>query len=221
MGTITLSDLRTNCRQSADMERSSKIQDTELTRYINNSIKDLYDKLINAYGDEYFESTSDISLVSGTQNYSLPSDFYKLITANMKTSTGREYPLQKLNSFSSAFRGLTNIYGGTVRLHYIPTFTNLSAPTDTWDEFNGWGEYVELDVAMKMKIKEDEDVTDLMNRFIRIDERIDRIAKSRDIGQFHQVIDVRGKTQQYPIGYMIKGSNIAFNNTFDRDLGWF
>ena len=47
---ITLAELRTQARNRADMESSEFVTDTELTDYINSSIAELHDILIQSYG---------------------------------------------------------------------------------------------------------------------------------------------------------------------------
>ena len=71
--TITLAELRTQSRQRADMENSNFISDTELTSYINNSIAELHDIMAEAYGSEYFVTTTTFSVTSGDDTYSLPA----------------------------------------------------------------------------------------------------------------------------------------------------
>ncbi len=51
---ITLTELKAESRQRADMENSNLVSDTELTTYINKSIAELHDLLSEAYGSEYF-----------------------------------------------------------------------------------------------------------------------------------------------------------------------
>jgi len=54
LASITLSQLRTRCKQQADMENSTFISDTELNNYINESIEELRDILIKNFGEDYY-----------------------------------------------------------------------------------------------------------------------------------------------------------------------
>ena len=76
---VSLSDLRTLVRQRAAQENSQFVTDEELRQYINRGYSGLYDLLVtNANSEDYFLNSSTVTLVSGTQTYDLPTDFYKL-----------------------------------------------------------------------------------------------------------------------------------------------
>lgn len=59
-GNLTLLQLRTQCRERADMKNATGvytnafITDTELNSYINQSYFELYDILVQKFGDDYF-----------------------------------------------------------------------------------------------------------------------------------------------------------------------
>jgi hypothetical protein len=82
--TRTLAQLRTEVEQRADIPTSSssgtRFLDTEINRYINQSIRRFVGFLIGNYSESYFRASSTISVSSGTRSYSLPSDFYQLIS---------------------------------------------------------------------------------------------------------------------------------------------
>lgn len=220
MANISLSALRLKCRQRSDQENSQLITDIELNGLINDSIKELYDKLLSTYGDEYYSKSYDFNLSSGTKSYSLPSDFYKLISANLIVQD-REFPLRKLDFTEIARSSPQN--SGVIRMHYVPFFTDLVNDIDEFDEFNGWGEYVVLDVAMKMMEKEETDTSQLVGRFAKMDERLKRMAKSRDLGQSHKIIDVRSNLMSRycsNTGYYLRASDILIVNTSDDVEGY-
>ena len=74
--TITLAQLRTQARQRADQENSNFVTDSELTGYINNSIAELHDLMMQNYESEYFIKTFEFNTSSGVEDYPLPVDFY-------------------------------------------------------------------------------------------------------------------------------------------------
>ena len=75
---VSLSTLRLLTKQRADMENSQFITDDEWRRMLNRSYAELYDLIVtSANSEDYFLNSSTITLVSGTQSYSLPTDFYK------------------------------------------------------------------------------------------------------------------------------------------------
>ena len=52
--TMTLAQLRTAARQEADMVNSQFVSDSEFNTYINQSCFELYDLLIQKFGDDYY-----------------------------------------------------------------------------------------------------------------------------------------------------------------------
>jgi hypothetical protein len=79
--TMTLAQLRTATRQRADQVNSQFVSDDELNSYINQSYFELYDILIQKYGDNYFSAdpaifeTSSISIPQNglSVQYPLPN----------------------------------------------------------------------------------------------------------------------------------------------------
>lgn len=75
-----LGDLRTSAFRRASMEGSSFVGRWEANEFINAGGSELHDLIVKSYRD-YYKSDSSITLVSGTENYALPTDFYKLKSA--------------------------------------------------------------------------------------------------------------------------------------------
>ena len=63
--TRTRLELRDEVRQRADMVYSDFVSDSEINRYINESISELYDMLIAAKGQEWYMRTYTFPTVSG------------------------------------------------------------------------------------------------------------------------------------------------------------
>lgn len=212
MATRTLAQLRTEARQRADMETDdSFIADSELTRMINQSIKELRDLLIENQGHEFFLTTQVITTVAGTSSYALNSAFYQLlgvdVTVGGSVYTALPFNFHERNSFlNSSGWGNCPVYyriegsnivfiptpGGahTVTLWYIPQFTDLSSDSDTFDGISGWEEYVVVDAAMKMLEKEESDTSALMARKMVLVDRIRSLAAKRDAGMPARIVDV-------------------------------
>ena len=275
---VSLSELRQLTRQRADNENSQFVTDTELTRYLNNSWGELYNLIIENFNEDYFTTSHSFSLTSGTDSYSLPSDFYKLRgvdlvvtstesvplrrynwaerTRNSVTVRARDYryriqkgsiiftPLPSTNDSIKIFyipdprklesvtpsgvtRGTTTTY--TVSSHSfvaddvinvsgfladdynsqqtvqsvtsttIVTDLNSSALSDptligtvesVFDFYSGWDEYVIIDSAIKILIKEEADVTALLLQKNQMRERIITESQNRDAGEPQTVTDV-------------------------------
>lgn len=223
-GSVTLLQLRTSAKDRANMEKSTLITEPQWNEYINKSKDSLYDLLISAYSDEYYVKTPPYTLTttSGTNSYALPSDFYKCISVTL-VSGGDYIPL---NKFSYQRRNRDNYYpfrriarydyrisgnnilfdpipydNATIELNYIPLATNLAADGDSLLGFNGWEEFIILEVAIKALRKEESDTRDLERDLMRITKRLEEMADSRDIGQPAKIIDTSSRRRRYACCY--------------------
>tara|TARA_R100001129_G_scaffold117670_1_gene81263 strand:- start:366 stop:1232 length:867 start_codon:yes stop_codon:yes gene_type:complete len=275
---VTLTELRTLTRQRADMENSQFVDDTELTRYLNNSWGELYNLIGENFNEDYFTTSSTISLTSGTDSYSLPSDFYKLRGVDLVVTSTESVPLRRYN-WAQRTRNSLTVYArdyryrlqknsivftpvpstsDSIKVFYIPSprklesvtpsgvtrgstttytvsshsfvaddvvnvsgflatdynsqqtvqsvtattiVTNLdssalSAPTSigtvesVFDFYTGWDEYIIVDSAIKMLVKEEQDVTGLMVQKNMLKERMITESQNRDAGEPQTVTDV-------------------------------
>lgn len=131
---MTLAELRTAARQRADQVNSEFVTDTELNGYINSSYFELYDLLVQKYGDDYFV-TSDSSIVTDGQNdsYALPADFFKLLGVDLQLSgtagadNGSYVPLDRFNFAERNVAGTATAQGVLARtnLRYRPRGSTL------------------------------------------------------------------------------------------------
>ena len=138
---VSLSTLRLLTKQRADMENGQFITDDEWRRMLNRSYAELYDLIVtSANSEDYFLNSSTTSLVSGTQSYDLPSDFYKSRGVDLNIGSNK-VPLRRYNFsernigglFSSAADMRYHIQGNkiifnptpstsdTITMFYIPT----------------------------------------------------------------------------------------------------
>lgn len=218
----TLLQLRTQSRERADMTNSTFISDSELNSYINSSISELHDIMIQSYGSDYFIDTYEFSTVSGTAEYALPSDFYKLRGVDIKLN-GQDWFAIKPFNFNERNRfegfgawsllGIANVryrlIGNNIRftpeptgvvdvkLWYIPLPTELSSDSDTFDQYNGYQEYIIVDAAIKMLQKEDSDVSVLLTQKTALKRRIEEASQNRDAGSPESVSDVYADNDDY------------------------
>lgn len=207
---VTLTQLRADCRLWADLREESGtnqlINDTELDRLINLSISDLYDVLVAARGHEYYQDEDTISVVSGTSRYNLPATFYELLSLTLEWSTDdheivssydRVCERAVFNNYATWGNGAMKAYrlrgsqiellptptsSVTGRLQFVPVYTTLSSPTDTFDGVNGWEKLVAYDVAMSIRTIQELDVgPDLERRYQRALEKIEALAAQRSV----------------------------------------
>jgi hypothetical protein len=87
---VTLSELESKARRKADMENTNFVTQAELQDYINESLTELYDLLVSAYGEQYFTVFEDLPLAANTSALDLPADFYKNEGVSLKV-TGTEF----------------------------------------------------------------------------------------------------------------------------------
>lgn len=220
MATLTLADIRQRCRERADMEESQFVTDSELNFYINQSISELHDMLVQSYGSDYYVKSVIFQTVGQQEAYDLSTiitddDFYKLRGLDARLNGDDWFTLQRFN-FNERNRfqhfgvwdylGITNvryrILGNEirfvpipdrdidVRLWYVPRAVQLSADTDTYNDFNGWIEYVIVDCAIKMLNKEESDVSVLLNEKQLLKRRIEEVANNRDTENPESVQDI-------------------------------
>lgn len=226
--TMTLAELRTASRQRADMVNSQFVSDSELNSYINQSYFELYDILIQKYGDNYFVATPYTFVTDGQNNFfSLPSDFYKLLGVDLALSntldsfvTIRPFNFGDRNRYAipnfQSFYGVTNLRyrlngnklwltpipgaNQTIKVWYIPKLTTLASDTDTVDGISGWTEYIIIDAAIKMLQKEESDVTVLMAQKVAMLDRIKNAAENRDAAFPATVVDSQYTDFWWPTG---------------------
>lgn len=215
---VTLATIRARARQLADMENSTFWTDANLLEEINGSARRLYNKLVQV-DEEYFASDVDISSVADQIKYSITtaaSDFFKILWVSIAQGSSppdedfspmerwnpRERGVLRQRSYLSSHRYRYRLVGDnlevrpappagyTFRVYYVPTMTALSADGDTLDMIHGFDEWVALDVAEKMLLKEQNDVSDMVRRKMEVWEEVLNVMSPRDRGEPPQVQDV-------------------------------
>jgi hypothetical protein len=201
-GTVSLSDLIIKIRRRSNMERSKLVTDSEITDYINTSIADLYDLIIDCRGEQYFESSVDITMINGSELYDLPLDFYKV--ESVLTDSG--YPINtfdrrdahhKAKNLSYSIRGNKFAVNRSdsnqkLKMFYIPLAPTLVAPEDTTDFYNGWERYVVCDCSIICLNKEESDTAQLERELDRMQRRI-KSSSDKNTHQPSRVVDVEGR----------------------------
>jgi len=216
MATLTLAQLKTQVRQRADMQNSQFIANDELTSFVNTSIAELYDLLVQKFGNDYFLNSTTFATVPNTDTYNLPADFYKLIGVDLELQNG-EFSTLKRFEFSERNQYTTALYRGVfgaaylrykvqgnsirfvpmptsadnVRLWYAPLPTYLVLDADTFNGYSGWEEYVIVDAAIKCLEKEESNTAALTNRKAYLIKRIEEAAGNRDAAFSPRIADTR------------------------------
>ncbi len=206
MGAVSLLDLRKRVRERADAENSQFFTDAELNSKINASAQELYDLLVDANQDYY---TLSIAFTLTLNAYTLPSDFYKLVSVEKSLDDGRWIPLESYHPQESGHYSDADVPSSSYRIHYIPVMTLMSANDDTFDGQNGFEEYIVIDAAIKCLNKEESDPSALIAEKRGQLERVQRMATDRDFGGQEAVIDVRNRPQS-SIKYRLVRDQLQF-----------
>jgi hypothetical protein len=72
---VTLAQIKQRVRDLVDTESADFVDDAEILRYINEGIK-VCEAEIHRLNEDYYKKDATLALVSGTSEYSLPSDIY-------------------------------------------------------------------------------------------------------------------------------------------------
>src|SRR5574343_1104712 len=88
MAVMTLSELRTAARQRANQENSSFCSDDEVDTYLNQSLAELHGLVVQAFGEDYFITETNLSYAAGAISASLPADFFKVRGVSVLLSEG-------------------------------------------------------------------------------------------------------------------------------------
>lgn len=205
---VTFGEMKLRARQRADQVNSTFIKEPELEQYINDSITELYDVLVQKFGSDYYIKDFEFQTVQGVRDYDLPADFYKLKGVDLiRGQQDRDVTLKPFMFIERNKRSLFDnfryrIVGSqisflqpdtsrSIRLWYVPISERLVDDSDTFDGINGYEEYVIIDAAIKMLTKEESDTQVLMQQKMMMLQRIEEAADNRDEGQSDRVTDVR------------------------------
>lgn len=180
------------------MENSTFVADSELTGYVNVNCQEVYDMLVEASPPDYFSTDYTITTVAGTIAYALPSDFRSLQQVYAQEATDYLRPLTLITDVDRIrFRSPQGAY--TVIVRYTPAFTDLSGDSNTFDGISGWEELVVAMCARDMLLKEESDVSGVMQKIVMLQERIRSQAHNRHQGMPRYITDVDAITQwPYP-----------------------
>jgi len=116
------SEMEQKVLKDLDLEDEDFIQPEELLGYINEGI-DVCEALIHTLYEDYFLTSSTITLVSGTASYALPSDIYanKIRALSFDNGSSR-YSIRKIKE-QDRFAKIAEINAnpGSADYRYLPT----------------------------------------------------------------------------------------------------
>ena len=97
MTAVSSTTLIADARRYADQRQSTFFTDSEVRRIINQQIAEYYDLLVSVRGHEYYATSDEITLSAGTTAYSLPADFYQMLSVDLVWASDDREPIPALN----------------------------------------------------------------------------------------------------------------------------
>jgi hypothetical protein len=220
IGQVTLQYLRQLAQERADRVNSQFVTLPEWNSYISESYKELYDLLIQKYGDDYYVANTYTWTTDGSSVlYPLPADFYKSLLVEVALNPSDNNSWITLRTFQRVqqnlwnypnvytFYGITNLRyridgnnlhivpistaGQTLRMWYAPRPARLVNDTQIVDGVSGWEEYIIVDAARKALAKEESDTSWLVAEKQALIARIESAAENRNAGDPERVSDSR------------------------------
>ena len=184
---VTLGTLKARALDYADMTDSGFPVVDRLVDYINVAATEIYDVLVDAYED-YFLEQHDIAITADTEDYDLPSDFYKCLKVFYKATSNRRFQIRRFSLGDIDASLAKPTAGGTVELWYVPQMQLLVLDTDEIGEkippiCHGWEDAVALSAAIKLLNREESDSSALAAQKASTMQRIIAMADPRDDGE--------------------------------------
>lgn len=136
-GQTTLGNIKLECQQRCNKEFSQFYTQQELNNMVSQSFKELYDILIQKFGNDYYiappfsyVTTGQVDPITQTQTFPLPNDFYKLMRVEVALNAGDPNSWVTLRQFDAIQANLWNFpnvytFYGITNLRYRLWGTNL------------------------------------------------------------------------------------------------
>jgi hypothetical protein len=181
--TITSADIEERARRRADMENSEFIGTAECTEYCEKAFQEWYG-IVTTKEPDLVIKTESVSMLAGSTSQSFAADFKALrgirhndsfglrraeysdlerMTYNARTGKPTHYWISGRFTAAHNWRPLpTPNAAYSLTVYYIPSISLADVTGGGLNMLAGWDEYVVLTAAIKMKDKEESDVSVLM-----------------------------------------------------------
>ena len=193
----TMGQLKERALRYASMYGAEAVDKNHLRDLVNSGLSELHDLIVNHNGEDYLRKDTTFSIVSTSESYILPDDFYKAI-ALFYQSNGRRFPLEKWQPKEIGGSETTPLSSGTVEMWYVPQFATL--PNDSARiEIAipvGWEDFVALHAAVRLLIEEESDASAIAQERERQRQRIIALLSPRDNSEPDSIGDVSNRWQQ-------------------------
>lgn len=125
--TVSVEDAWARALHKADMTNSGFPPDINgsaadvalIDAIANEGLSELHSLLVETHEDYLTKESSEISIVAGTESYTLPTDFVKCVAAFLHLD-GRRYQLESYQFADLDGLRTAPVTAGTVKLFYIP-----------------------------------------------------------------------------------------------------
>lgn len=211
---VLVSDIITLAKQRCDMENTNFISAAEWLSYADQSYRKFYNLITTLYED-YNVATYDYTTTAGVEEYDLPSAFLKtrlveLSGVTPKPLTLRAWTLSEKNRLAYNVAGYPvrfATYGNklrlmptprgafTVTLWYVPTATQITSTSQTVEVYNGFDEYIALDMAIRALMKEESNTDRLERERDRMQKMLEETMHGRDSGQPRTMTDIERQNE--------------------------
>lgn len=205
--------MRAEVRRRANIENSTFITDAEINALLNEGLNEVYDLLVQARSQEYKRSAFPITTAAGTSAYTLPSDFYALLSVDIQYGSNLVVSAKPYGEFErNMFKWLPGwqlnapvyyrLQGGnitfipvpsgaySVTVNYYPVYVTLVNDTDTFDGVSGWEAFGVWHAVACCNNKEGNDPGFALAQKAALGKRIEALAGQRDAGAAERVHDV-------------------------------
>lgn len=216
--TLTLAEVAARVRDLADQPTTGGFAvNARVYEYINQGMANLWGDLVTA-SEDYGRSVDTVTLVSGTEEYAIPSDYLKTLKV-FALSGGQRYRLRRftLNDLEHLQDGTAGVIladgtnlqyriigkklwvtpkptGGTIEHWYVPEAPQYDV-TNTADVIDtifpvGWPDYITTFAAFRLLVREDSSAAAGIGALHSEAKRaiLEQIGE-RDLGEPHVVSD--------------------------------
>jgi hypothetical protein len=220
MGAVNRAQLRNLARLYADgrpggansfiADSNSSANAVSMDTIVNGCIAEWYDAMISARGHEWFETESTLAIVANTATYTLPADFYQLLSARLDWGTNQveeleQTPVRDRTWFANISTGWarwspkayrlrgtqaagmrtfelfpTPASAVTCTIRYIPICSLLVDDTTTFDDANNYSELVALKAAIKYRTIAEKPIGNLEQLYNECAARLSALAGQRN-----------------------------------------
>jgi hypothetical protein len=213
-------DGRPNGANAFIVDSDATANAVSLDTLVNLAIAKFYDMLVAARGHEYYAVDVPITMVVGTQQYQLPTNFYQLLTAHLEWDVRNfeqlhdtsQYERTQYQNWQTWARWSFKAYrllgtqqasaqtielwpaptaaGTILRVRYIPQFAPLTDDTTNFDSVNGWEKFIALAAAIDYRTAAGKDLGNLASLYQEELTRIESMADKRAANAAPTIIDV-------------------------------